>query len=224
MKWKDEIENVCEYLNVRDNTDLLLNLFNAVHDEYANHFGKTEWASYALEVNYTGEDTGYEELYEPILQQHREVHPDWQKRSTGFNYSDSTDKDLFAHTDIDQDTEHPNHYNIVIPVMGQSTIWYYHTNDDEICLPEKNAHGYYYYHEFKNRKKMGPYSKEYEDFQESRKWGKINVTQPLLLNTNFMHRVIVTEAPRLAWVTRWNNIPSEVDFQTFKNRVETILA
>jgi len=39
-----------------------------------------------------------------------------------------------------------------------------------------------------------------------------------------MHRVVVTEAPRCAWVTRWNNIPADVDFQTFKAKVQELLA
>jgi hypothetical protein len=38
-----------------------------------------------------------------------------------------------------------------------------------------------------------------------------------------MHRVVVTEAPRCAWVTRWINIPADIDFQEFKQKVENIL-
>ena len=70
---------------------------------------------------------------------------------------------------------------------------------------------------------MGQGTPEFEKFLSERKIGHIIVDKPLMLDTNTMHRVLVTEAPRCAWVTRWNNIPKEIDYHTFKDMVESIL-
>ncbi len=219
------IPGIAEYINVNVKTDLLLSLYEKVKNSIKlnNTFGKTPFVSYSLEDNITGDPTGYEQVYDPILSEHRKVHPHYQFRSTGFNTADSTDKDVFPHTDIDLDTEHPNGYNIVIPVFGNSKIVYYETREDEIYLPEKNAHGYAYYHEFKTQKEMGQYTPEFEKFLSEREIGHIVVDKPLLIKTDLMHRVRVTEAPRCAWVTRWNNIPKDVSFSQFKQKVENIL-
>ena len=166
--------------------------------------------------------TGYEEVFDPILSQHRLVHPDYQFRSTGFNTADSTEKDVFPHTDIDQNRKHSQGYNIIMPVIGGSRLDYYETNPDEVFLPEKNAQGYYYYHEFHAQAEMGQGSPEFEKFLADRKIGEIIVDRPILIDTEIMHRVVITEAPRCAWVTRWVNI-EDVDFQTFKNKVESML-
>ena len=220
------IKGVAEYLNIKhkfEEKDLILNLFNKVMIDKKNTFGKTPFVSYSLEDNRKGKPTGYEKVFEPLLSKHREVHPNYQFRSTGFNTADSTEKDVFAHTDIDLDTEHPNGYNIVIPVFGKSKIVYYETKDDEVYLPEKNAHGYAYYHEFKAQKEMGQGTPEFQKFLDEREIGHIDVNKPLLIKTDIMHRVVVTEAPRCAWVTRWNNIPKDVSFTEFKKKVESIL-
>jgi len=210
------IPNIAEYVDVDPQTDLLEELFALCNADF-NTFGKTLWKSFSLESR-DGEDTEYLKLFDPLLEIHRAVHPDMQKRSTGFNTSTSTKHDLFAHTDIDLDQEHPNYYNIVMPVFGDSVIEYFETNDDEIWLPELNAHGYAYYHEFYMRNKSG-----YKEFLQQRKIGEIVVDKPVLIDTNTMHRVVVTEAPRCAWVTRWINIPKEIDYQTFKCHVESLL-
>lgn len=211
------IPNIAEYIDINPQTELLKKLF-AYCDAKFNTFGKTKWVSYSLEDNLTGEVTEYEKLFEPILSIHRQVHPYMQRRSTGFNTANSLDKDLFAHSDVDYDQEHPNYFNVVIPVYGNSVIEYFETNEDEIWLPEKNAHGYAYYHEFKNRNQEG-----YEDFLQERKIGEIVVDRPVFIDTNTMHRVLPLEVPRCAWVTRWNNIPQEFDYRRFKERVESIL-
>ena len=70
---------------------------------------------------------------------------------------------------------------------------------------------------------MGQYTPEFEKFLSDRKIGHIVVDKPLLIQTTTMHRVVVTEAPRCAWITRWNNIPKDVSFQQFKRKVENIL-
>ena len=221
------IKGVAEYLDIKVDRGLLLSLYEKVKSDRVgkdfNVFGKTPFESYSLEYNMTGKPTGYEKIFDPILSQHRKVHPHYQFRSTGFNTANSTKKDVFPHTDIDLDTEHPNGYNIVIPVLGGSRIDYYETKDEEVYLPEKNAHGYAYYHEFKVQKEMGQYTPEFEKFLSDRKIGHIVVDKPLLIQTTTMHRVVVTEAPRCAWITRWNNIPKDVSFQQFKRKVESIL-
>lgn len=216
------IPGLAEYVEIGDRTQLLLNLYNQVKITQSNTFGKTPFRSYSLEDR-AGTPTGYEQTFDPILAEHRKVHPNYQFRSTGFNTADSTEKDVFAHTDIDVDTEHPNYYNLVIPVFGASRIDYFTTQEDEVYLPELNAHGFAYYHEFKEQQKMGQGTPEFEKYLSDRKIGHIIVDKPLLLDTNTMHRVVVTEAPRCAWVTRWINIPKEIDFQTFKSKVESIL-
>ena len=217
------IKGIAEYLDININTDLYLTMYNMVKKHDNNTFGKTPFVSYSLEDNRTGKPTGYENSFWPVLNQHKFVHPHYQFRSTGFNTADSTEKDVFPHTDIDLDTEHPNGYNIVIPVHGNSKIVYYETKDEEIYLPEKNAHGHAYYHEFYAQKEMGQGTPEFEKFLSDREIGHIVVDKPLLIKTDIMHRVVITEAPRCAWVTRWNNIPEDVSFQEFKEKVESIL-
>ena len=221
------IKGVAEYLDIKVDRGLLLSLYEKVKSDRVgkdfNVFGKTPFESYSLEYNMTGKPTGYEKIFDPILSQHRKVHPHYQFRSTGFNTANSTKKDVFPHTDIDLDTEHPNGYNIVIPVLGGSRIDYYETKDEEVYLPEKNVHGYAYYHEFYAQKQMGQGSPEFEKFLSDRKIGHIVVDKPLLIQTTIMHRVVVTKAPRCAWITRWNNIPKDVSFQQFKRKVESIL-
>jgi hypothetical protein len=220
------IPNIAEYLDVDPQTELLLSLYEEVKGAQVgkdfNVFGKTPFQSYSLEFNQTGEPTGYEEIFDPILSQHRKVHPHYQFRSTGFNTADSTEKDVFPHTDIDENTEHSQGYNIVIPVFGSSRLDYYETDPDEVYLPEKNAQGYHYYHEFYAQSEMGQGTPEFEKFLADRKIGEIIVDRPILIDTETMHRVVITEAPRCAFVTRWNNIPA-IDFQSFKTKIESIL-
>jgi len=217
------IKDIAEYLDIEVPTHLFETLYNMVKRHDNNTFGKTPFVSYSLEDNRTGKPTGYEKSFWPVLNQHKFVHPHYQFRSTGFNTADSTEKDVFPHTDIDLDNEHPNGYNIVIPVHGNSKIVYYETKDEEIYLPEKNAHGHAYYHEFYAQKEMGQGTPEFEKFLSDREIGHIVVDKPLLIKTDIMHRVVITEAPRCAWVTRWNNIPEDVSFQEFKEKVESIL-
>ena len=223
MERQMEIKDIAEYLNIDIDNDLFLSVYEKVKGNKVNVFGKTPFECYALETNRTGKPTGYKEVFEPIVSQHRKVHPQYQLRSTGFNTADSTKKDVYPHTDIDLYTEHPNSYNIVIPVLGNSRIDYYEYKDDEVYLPEKNAHGEWYYHEFNVQKAMGQYTPEYEKFLSDRRFGHIIVDRPILIKTDTMHRVVVTEAPRCAWVTRWINIPADIDFQEFKQKVENIL-
>jgi hypothetical protein len=223
MERQMEIKDIAEYLNIDIDKDLFLSVYEKVKGNKVNVFGKTPFECYALETNRTGKPTGYKEVFEPIVSQHRKVHPQYQLRSTGFNTADSTKKDVYPHTDIDLYTEHPNSYNIVIPVLGNSRIDYYEYKDDEVYLPEKNAHGEWYYHEFNVQKAMGQYTPEYEKFLSDRRFGHIIVDRPILIKTDTMHRVVVTEAPRCAWVTRWINIPADIDFQEFKQKVENIL-
>ncbi len=223
MEQQMEIKNIAEYLNIDIDKDLFLSVYEKVKGNKVNVFGKTPFECYALETNRTGKPTGYKEVFEPIVSQHRKVHPQYQLRSTGFNTADSTKKDVYPHTDMDLYTEHPNNYNIVIPVLGNSRIDYYEYKDDEVYLPEKNAHGEWYYHEFNVQKAMGQYTPEYEKFLSDRRFGHIIVDRPILIKTDIMHRVVVTEAPRCAWVTRWINIPTDIDFQKFKRKVESIL-
>jgi hypothetical protein len=223
MSFNNTISGIAEYVNIKDYTPLLKQLYASVHDDSRhNTFGKTPFVSYSLEDSKTGKPTGYEQVFDAILSEHRQVHPDYQFRSTGFNTANSVEKDVFPHTDVDFDTEHTGHYNLVIPVLGASRIDYFETREDEVYLPEKNAHGFAYYHEFKAQSQMGQGTPEFEKFLADRKIGHIIVDRPLLLDTNTMHRVVITQAPRSSFVTRWNNIPP-IDFHSFKKRVESIL-
>ena len=113
------IPGIAEYLNIKPDYDTFNRLYVEVKATSSNTFGKTPFKSYSLEDNRTGVPTGYEQQFDSILSKHRQVHPYYQFRSTGFNTADSTEKDVFAHTDIDLDTEHPNGYNIVIPIFWQ---------------------------------------------------------------------------------------------------------
>jgi hypothetical protein len=211
------IEGIAEYLDIDFNLDYYKSVFDDVAtDTIANTFGKTQWHSFALEDNRSGLDTAYATQFKLILDSMRDVHPYMQKRSTGFNYANTADKDLFIHSDVDYDTEHPKHFNLIIPIFGTAIISFYKTIEDEIWLPELNAHGYAYYHEFKKRKDA-----DYEQFKKERKIGEILVDKPVLLDTNIMHGVEIVDAPRCAWCSRWNNIPQHHDFYTWKHRVES---
>ena len=114
------IPGLAEYVDIEDRTSLLTSLYNIVKFKQGNTFGKTAFTGYSLEDNRTGEPNGFETIYEPILEIHRKVHPHYQGRSTGFNAADSTEKDVFAHSDVDYHLEHPNYFNIVIPILGAS--------------------------------------------------------------------------------------------------------
>ena len=97
------IKGIAEYLDININTDLYLTMYNMVKKHDNNTFGKTPFVSYSLEDNITGKPTGYEKTFSPILNEHKKVHSNYQFRSTGFNTANSTEKDVFAHTDIDLD-------------------------------------------------------------------------------------------------------------------------
>ena len=130
------IPGIAEYVDVNPQHELLLSLYDKVKGVRAgedfNTFGKTPFESYSLEYSMTGKPTGYEQVYDPILSLHRKVHPHYQFRSTGFNTVDSTEKDVFPHTDIDQNNEHSQGYNIIYPVYGNSRLDYYETLEHEI--------------------------------------------------------------------------------------------
>tara|TARA_B110001454_G_C12570677_1_gene371736 strand:+ start:136 stop:810 length:675 start_codon:yes stop_codon:yes gene_type:complete len=223
------IKGIAEYVDINIDIDLYKDIFLRVleiqkidrhwsDDTTVNEFGKTQFQSFSLEGNYSGKPTEYARDFKPILNEQYKVHPYMQKRSTGFNYSNSAEKDLFIHTDIDLDTEHPKHFNLIIPIFGTAVISYYEMREDEVWLPEKNAHGYAYYHEFKKRN-----DSDYEEFKAKRKFGEIIADKPVLLDTNTMHGVEILECPRCAWCSRWNNIPEHYDFYSWKDRVESIL-
>ena len=213
------IEGIAEYIDIDFDPDKYEFIFNHVaKDKIYNTFGKTQWYAFSLEDNRTGVDTEYSKYYKSILDKQYMVHPYMQKRSTGFNYSTSRNKDLFIHTDVDYDTEHPKHFNLIIPIFGKAVVSYYKTYEEEIWLPELNAHGFAYYHEFKNRNKRG-----YKKFKKERKIGELVIDSPVLLDTNLMHGVEIIDAPRCAWCSRWNNIPKHHDFYTWKTRIEKIL-
>ena len=231
----NEIKDLCEYINIPDDQAMLKlmwekivekemdlgvgekrALVNCHSHDYHNVFGKTRWKSYAL-ADLGDSGNGNAEIFEPLLAKYRKVHPDMQLRSTGFNFSDDTDKELYVHTDLDPLLEHPNYFNIVIPVHGASRIDYYETRAEEIWLPERNNRKEYYYHEFR------PHLKWDLEFNKSRQIGHIHVDKPVLIDTDVLHGVQVLEAPRLAFVVRFNNIPKEMDFAAFKARAERVL-
>ena len=182
-------------------------------------FGKTQWQTYSLE-DLDGRPTAYGEVYRPFLELCKQVHPDLQQRSTGFNCSDRPYNNLYIHTDVDYHLEHPNFYNIIIPVDGESVISYYETRDEEIRMGKPNAHGHDYYHEFRGHKKGHDFN---TDFVKERLIGSVNMNKPVLLSTRTMHGVHVETAPRIAFCVRWVNIPEHIDYYTFKNKIEEVL-
>jgi hypothetical protein len=231
----EEIPGICEYIDIPDEREILLSMWEQIvekeetlgvgekrmlvnchsHDRH-NVFGKTKWQSYAM-GDLGDTDNGNGKIFEPLLQRHRQVHPDMQLRSTGFNFSDSEKKELYVHTDLDPKSEHPNYFNIVFPVHGASRIDYYETRPEEIWLPERNARKEYYYHEFR------PEFKFDKAHNEGRRIGHITVDKPVLIDTDVLHGVQIQQAPRLAFVVRYNNIPKELDFHAFKAHAEEVL-
>lgn len=242
---KTDINELAQYIDV----DFDLDLFTRLYDEaaelgsLANCFGKVEWMGYSLEGSYWQEDKSeldrseYIKLFKPILDMFDKVHPDKQLRSTGYNYSEG-DQPLFIHSDVDWDLEHPNAWNLIIPIFGSAKIVYYETREEEVHLPEMNQHGVAYYHEFRKRpymvdvlrgtitqKEYDQQLVEYEEFKAERKIGEIFVPpgKPVILDTETMHGVDIIDGPRLAWCHRYNNIPEGETFWSWKDRVETIL-
>jgi hypothetical protein len=234
-KFPNEMESVCEYLDIPDDHKMLNEAWEAIveketkfgigearalvnchsHNQH-NIFGKTKWQSYAL-ADLGDQDNGNAAIYEKLLEKYRKVHPYMQLRSTGFNFSNDINKELYVHTDLDPICEHPNYFNIVLPLFGASRIDYYETKSEEIWLPERNAKKEYYYHEFK------PHLKFDKEFNQSRQIGHIHVDKPCLIDTDILHGVQLLEAPRLAFVVRYNNIPKEMDFKAFKAHIEKVL-
>tara|TARA_B110000971_G_scaffold190929_1_gene202229 strand:- start:3 stop:737 length:735 start_codon:yes stop_codon:yes gene_type:complete len=233
--FNDEIKGICEYIDIPNDQIMLNEAWQAImdkenkfgigekralvnchsHDQH-NVFGKTKWKSYAL-ADLGDQDNGNAEIYESLLVKYRKVHPDMQLRSTGFNFSNDVTKELYVHTDLDPSCEHPNYFNIVLPVFGASRIDYYETRSEEVWLPERNAKKEYYYHEFK------PHLKFDKEFNKSRQIGHVHVDKPVLIDTDVLHGVQLLEAPRLAFVVRYNNIPKEMDFKAFKAHAERVL-
>jgi hypothetical protein len=234
----NEISGICEYINIPGESDTLIEFWAQViakeqnlgigearhlvgchsYDSH-NIFGKTLWQSYAL-ADLADEDNGNAAIFEPLIAKYRKVHPHFQLRSTGFNFSDSTEKELYVHTDLDPRCEHPNYFNIILPVVGRSRIDYYETRAEEVWLPERNSRKEYYYHEFKAKYKFD------KEHNRKRLIGNIhvdNTTGPVLLDTDVLHGVQVLEAPRLAFCVRFNNIPAHMDFHAFKKHAEGIL-
>jgi hypothetical protein len=233
--FKEEIKGICEYINVPEDQALLKSLWEQIVDkettlgkgearalanchshDYHNVFGKTRWQSYAI-ADLGDMDNGNAKIFKPFLDKHRQVHPHFQLRSTGFNFSDNVKKELYVHTDLDPKLEHPNYFNIIYPVHGASRIDYYETRAEETWLPERNARKEYYYHEFK------PHLKFDKEFNKSRQMGHITVDSPVLIDTDILHGVQILEAPRLAFGVRYNNIPKELDFHAFKKHAEEVL-
>lgn len=233
--FKDEIPDLCEYIDIPGDQEALNALWQQVVDketangigekralvnchshDYHNVFGKTQWQSYVL-ADLGDQDNGNAAMFEPFLEKYRKVHPYMQLRSTGFNYSNDIAKELYVHTDLDPSMEHPNYFNIVLPVFGESRIDYYETRSEEVWLPERNAKKEYYYHEFR------PHLKFNLEFNKSRQMGHIHVDKPVLIDTDVLHGVQLLASPRLAFVVRYNNIPKEMDFAAFKAHAEKVL-
>ena len=131
----DEISGICEYINIPGEVETLLNFWAQIISKeqnlgigearkivgchsYDSHniFGKTLWQSYAM-ADLADNDNGNALIFEPLLAKYRKVHPHFQLRSTGFNFSDSIEKELYVHTDLDPKCEHPNYFNFILPVM-----------------------------------------------------------------------------------------------------------
>lgn len=234
----DEIDGLCEYINIPSYRDLLLSMWEQIVDketnlgkgearalvgchshDYHNVFGKTRWQSYVL-GDLADQDNGNAAIFEPFMKIMRKVHPHFQMRSTGFNFSDDVNKELYVHTDLDPKTEHPNYFNFILPVAGRSRIDYYETRPEEIWLPERNSRDEYYYHEFRPKLKYDL------EFNKERQMGHIHVNEEsgcVMLDTDVLHGVQVQEAPRLAFCVRFNNIPAHIDFHAFKARAEKVL-
>jgi hypothetical protein len=207
------LKDVAEYIDIDIDYVLLKDTLEICFNNYnSSKFSptSTKMQGYNLEDWKTGKDTIFNDILESILVEHRKVHPDIKKRNTGFNVSHDADAHLFIHNDLDPYTDHPNHYNMIIPVHGLAKVIFYETRDEELYVPSRDIHNEIFH------KKM-------KDETLKVKMGEIIIDKPVLLNTKFMHEVVILEAPRSSWVTRWINIPEEYDFQIIKDRIERIL-
>lgn len=192
------VKNILEYINIKYNKQLFIDLFNKCKSIEPTKFIETTSVSRVLITK-----ENFREDWKEILDHHAKVHDIFDKHATGFNYSDN-DGYMPAHIDIAKQ----RHYNLLLPIYGVAEINVYETTKDvKLTFMHDKTHWQVPENYFnKNLKKIGT----------------VRIDKPALLNTDYLHDVNIKKAPRLNWVTRWCDMKN-YNFSEFKNLVETTL-
>ena len=198
VKFMEEIKDILEYIDVKYNKQLFLDLFNKCKAIEPTRFVETTSVSRALITK-----ENFREDWKEILDHHAKVHEVFDEHATGFNYSDDNGY-MPAHIDLAEQ----RHYNLLLPIYGIAEINVYKTTKD-IKLTFMHGQTHWQVPENYSNKNLT-------------KIGTVKINKPVLLNTDYLHDVNIKEAPRLNWVTRWYGMKN-YNFSEFKNLVETTL-
>ena len=117
VKFMEEIKDILEYIDIKYNKQLFLDLFNNCKSIEPTRFVETTSVSRALITK-----ENFREDWKEILDHHAKVHEVFDKHATGFNYSDDTGY-MPAHIDLAEQ----RHYNLLLPIYGIAEINVYKT-------------------------------------------------------------------------------------------------
>jgi hypothetical protein len=190
-----------EYVDVDYDVEMYQSIYEDLKKTRFSTFVECDISSWLIKSH-----PKYEGIMQPILQEHKKVHPDICPLATGFNYSPEArvPYHIPAHIDLDK----PLFFNLLLPITGCAKITVYKTVINDLEYRHNKSH-------FMVPKNNNANLEEVKT---------VVVDRPVLLNTNILHRVHITEAPRNAWCTRWINIPGTFTFDSFKDHVEKTLS
>jgi len=205
------IENIIEYVNVNYDKDYLLDKFLSLAGN--NFQSYLNCGAISKIIKNTPDIRNYK-----ILQEHDifnySIYDDW---ATGFNYSENLTNGVPPHADWGE----KNYYNLLLPIYGKAKIVLYHTDESTVINRYENPKLKVQWYD-----ELGEtihWSMKLSKDLELKQIGSLIVDKPTLLNTNFLHEVVIIEAPRLCWVTRWMNVEKNIDFRKAKNIIESKL-
>lgn len=189
-----KVEDIIEHVNISYEIDVFREIFEKTTS--SNPLDYLECGAQSWTLNTHLENSN---LWKPILQKHSKVHSQFCELATGFNFSKTNDHTVPPHVDIDR----LNYYNLLLPVWGAARIEIFKTNPEHLEF----RHGLTHWMMLKNG--VAP-----------QKIGELIVDKPTLLNTNYLHSVQPIVSPRCVWCTRWVDLPLELSFKNFKQKVE----
>ena len=197
-KFLEEIKDILEYIDIKYNKQLFIDLFNKCEPIEPTKFLETTSISKALITK-----ESFRKDWKEILNHHAKVHDVFDIHATGFNYSND-DGYMPAHVDLAKQ----RHYNLLLPIFGAAEINIYETPKNIKLTFMHNQTHWQVPEDYSNKNLT--------------KMGTVKIDKPVLLNTDYLHDVKIIKAPRLNWVTRWYGMKNYT-FSEFKNLVEVTL-
>lgn len=191
------MENVIEYIDIPDYSQLLASMFDRASGFAPLTYTECGARSWTLSSN-----PNYENDWKNWLTIQRSIHNTLCPLATGFNFNPTNNHTVPPHIDIDK----PKYFNLLIPVFGYATLSLFETVDDQL--------------EFRHGMK---HWKMVQDQYPKTKIGELVVDKPVLLDTNILHDVQPVISPRCVWCSRWINIDNSFNFNTFKTHIEETL-